>query len=445
MKSKFIFFTLLLESLLFIRYDLPSYCFIAYILTIIEAMFFLWNNRYMAVANWWLYIYMVCTFVVIPVFKFTPSHFTLSCSVINDGSFLHLAMISPIVMCLYFFALLLFCEKGKKTELPTQFTIYAPNFNLKIIFILAFTATILSYIVGIGKMGVVNTRLPFHLSGVIQFFRTTMIPIFALFIYVHNKNNDRNNKVLIGLLFVWSLAEVYVRMSKSAMIMIFLPLLIYELMYYGKNFKGVIVKFLPILAVVLILYPIVETFRHSDSLRDAISAADEEEIVGTYTNPSSKNYIVKPFNRRFLTGYLYLVDENVCSNSFFDFSRAAAILAIKGSARYQTFVVDGYPIGVAHSSGTTPFIDGLLVGGYGLMYLAVFIMTYLARVIDKKFRKKTNYLIVTMLLMLYYYWFDGPLYTFFLNEMSIRTVIVYGALIFYIHFMWKKTKINILR
>ena len=214
-------------------------------------------------------------------------------------------------------------------------------------------------------------------------------------------------------------------------------------MYYGKDFKGVIIKFLPILAVVLVLYPIVETFRHSDSLRDAISAADEEEVVGTYTNPTSKNYIVKPFNRRFLTGYLYLVDEGECSNSLFDFSRAGAILAIRGSARYQTFVIDGYPVGVAHSSGTSPFIDGLLIGGYGFMFLTIFIMTFLARIIDRTFRRRTNYLIITMLVMLYYYWFDGPLYTFLLNEMSIRTLFVYGILIWYVNTKWKRSNLSL--
>lgn len=443
MKTKIIILTLLLEAFLVFRYDLPFYCYIAFLITVLEAIFFISRNCYMAIAHWWLYLYMTCTFIVIPAFKFTPSQFTLSCSAINDSSFNHMAIISTFVMCLYFLALNLFCEKGKEAEAPTQFTIYAPNFNTKIVFLLAFAATIISYNVGIGKMGVENTRLPFHLSGIIQFFRTTLIPIFALSIYVHNKNENRSNNGLIGMLFLWSLAEVYIRMSKSAMIMIFLPILIYELMYYGKDFKGVIIKFLPILAVVLVLYPIVETFRHSDSLRDAISSADEEEVVGTYTNPTSKNYIVKPFNRRFLTGYLYLVDEGECSNSLFDFSRAGAILAIRGSARYQTFVIDGYPVGVAHSSGTSPFIDGLLVGGYGLMFLAIFIMTFLARIIDRTFRRRTNYLIITMLVMLYYYWFDGPLYTFLLNEMSIRTLFVYGILIWYVNTKWKRSNLSL--
>lgn len=443
MKKIIILFTLLLEAFLFVRYELPVYCIVLYIITFAEALVFLSRNNYMAVANWWLYIYMVCTFLVIPIFKFTPSQFTLSSSAINDNSFEHMAIVTTIVMCLYFLALNLFCEKNKKSEEPTLFTVYAPNFNYKIVFILAFAATIVSYNVGIGKMGVENTRLPFHLSGIIQFFRTTIIPIFTLSIFVHNKNNNKSNTKVIGLLFIWSLAEVFVRMSKSAMIVIFLPILIYELMYYGKDFKKVIIKFVPVLAVVLALYPIVETFRHSDSLRDAISAADEVEVVGTYTNPADKSYFVKPFNRRFLTGYLYLVDEGKCSNSFFDFSKLGVILAIRGSARYQTFVIDGYPPGVAHSSGTSPFIDGLLVGGYSFMFLAIFIMTFLAKVIDRTFRRKTNYITVTMLIMLYYYWFDGPLFTFFLNEMSIRTLLVYCILIWYVNMRWKRSNLSV--
>lgn len=442
MKNKVVLFTLLLEACLLIKYNLPDYCFGVYAITIVEALIFVSKNKYMAVANWWLYIYVVCSFLVVPVFKFIPSRFTLSCGVINDDSFAHMAIVSTFVMCVYFGALNMFCEKNKKARKPTSFTEYAPDFDYKIVFLIAFAASVLSYIVGIGKMGVENTRLPFHLSGIIQFVRTTLIPIFALSIYVNNKNKKKGNKKVIIILFIWSLTEVFVRLSKSAMIMIFLPILIYELMYYGKNFKNVVLKFLPILTVVLVLYPVIETFRHSDSLSDAISTADEEEIVGTYSSPSEKNYIVKPFNRRFLTAYLYLVDERECSYSLFDFSKANKIFLEKGSARYQTFIIDGYPLGIAHSSGTTPFIDGLLVGGYGLMFLAVFIMTYLAKVIDRTIRKRTNYIIITMLIMLYYYWFDGPLYTFLLNEMSIRTLVVYGFLIWYIKYKWKKSVIK---
>ena len=278
------------------------------------------------------------------------------------------------------------------------------------------------------------------MSGVIQFIRTDLIPVMALCVYANRKKKGQNTYKVIVLLFVWSLFETMVRLSKSAIMFSFLPIIMYELLSDRKNLKNLIRQFAPVMIVVLVLYPVIETMRHSD-VGNAWEESDEE-ISGTYTNPNSSNFIVKPFNRSFLTGFLFASDESTIDKDLiFDFHQTPFVIAAGGAPKYQTFVIDGYPDGVAHSSGTSPFIDSFLIGGYGLLYISLFIMVFLADLIDRRLFNKSNYVIVAILCVAYYRLFDMPLFTFFLNEMSIRYLLVYAGICLYIKLkMNKQTK-----
>lgn len=427
--------TLILESSLFILYDLsPIYIFF-FFLTVFEAIIFSEKGASLSVAGWWLYVYLTCSFLVVACFKFTPSRFTLGTSRIDNNSFVALAQVSVMIMFFYFMALLVFCKKRNKC-IETYWTNYAPRFNVTVVFIVGFFLTFISQLVGIGKMGEENTRLPFHLAGVIQFVRTDLIPVMALCAYANRKKTGKSTYKVIVFLFVWSLYETIVRLSKSAIIFSFLPIIMYELLSDQKNIKRMFKEFAPVLMVVLILYPVIETMRHAD-VRNAWDES-EEEISGTFSNPNTNNYIVKPFNRTFLTGFLFASDESTIDhNSLFDFHQAPLVVMAGGAPRYQTFMIDGYPEGVAHSSGTSPFIDSFLMGGYGLLYISVFIMVLLADLIDRRLLEKSNYVIVAILYVAYYRLFDMPIFTSFLNEMSIRYVIVYAGICFYIIYKFK--------
>ena len=438
MKKIIIALTLLLEAGLFFEYSLSPISFILYALTVMEAIAFCQKGHSLSVAGWWLYAYIVCSFLVISCFKFTPARFTYGSARIDDLSFAVMAETAVKVMFFYFMALLLICRQ--KVEMyETEWSLFAPKFNLTFVFALGFAFTFISSVIGIGKMGIENTRLPFHLSGVIQFVRTDLIPVMALCVYANRKKLGQNTYKVIVLLFIWSLFETMVRLSKSAIMFSFLPIIMFELLSDRKNLKQLIRRFAPIMVVVLILYPVIETMRHTD-VGNAWAEADDE-VSGTYSNPNANNYIVKPFNRSFLTGFLFAADEaTVDKNVLFDFHQAPMVIASGGAPRYQTFVIDGYPEGVAHSSGTSPFIDSLLMGGYGLMYISIFIMVLFADMIDKRLWNKSNYVMAAILCVAYYRLFDMPLFTFVLNQMSIRYFIVYAGICMYIVYQWKKNR-----
>lgn len=434
--------TIVLESFLLLGYDLPVYCIIFFILTVLELIIVDIRKIKFSVAGWWLCIYIICSFLIISTFKFTPSKFTRGGRSLTIEAFDSLAEVSFVVVFVFFLSVLLL-YRNNKVKVETKWTNYAPNFSLSFVFIVGFLLTLLSYIIGIGKMGVENTSLPFHLSGIIQFCRTDLIPVLVLCLYVNRKNKGKSVLIVLVLLFGWSLFETVVRLSKSAILFSFLPIIMYELLSSKKNILKTIKPFIPIALVVLLLYPVIEVLRSSDS---ATLADSEDEISGTFENPETPNFFVKPFNRSFLTGYLFCIDRTAINdNTLFDFSQAPFVIIAGGAPKYQTFIIDGYPEGVNHSSGTTPFIDSFLMGGYGLLYISIVVMVFFAEFIDKKFRSKSNYVIVAILCVAFYRLFDMPLFSFFVNEMSVRYIIVYCGICLFIIFSWKRTKNNIIQ
>lgn len=428
----------ILEGSLFLVYDMPPLSIIIYALTVL-IIWSAFQHRSISVAGWWISIYMLCSFIVIPVFHFIPSRFTLGMGNISSSSFDDCAPICIWIMFVFFLAMsFMYRNSSGYVGGITQKRIYAPRVNMPLFFILAFSFSLLSQIIGIGKMGVENARLPFHLSGIIQFSRMTLFPVLGLCIYARKKNQGKKLTPFLVLFFIWALLEAMVRLSKSALLTSFLPMIIYELLCDARNFKQIAKKFAPIVLVVLVMYPIIETMRHSDNFRSAMVEAEEEEIVGTYLTPDSKNRIVKPFNRQFLSGYLLISDlRYINDKSLFDFSHAPYVLASGGSAVYQTFVLDGYPDGVAHSSGTSPFIDGFLLGGVGLLLIGVIIMVLLAHLLDVYIKRDTNYIMLSLLIMSFYSFFDGPLFTLLITPMGIRSLLVVICICLFIHMSWK--------
>lgn len=440
-KTKFIIFlTLLLEARLLYIYSLPPLALVFFAITLIESILFVNSKKNLGIAGWWLYIYIFCSFLIISNFQFTPYRFTLSASGIKESDFIVMAETTIYAYAAYFTALLFFCKPTSIINTVNAKSNFSPHFNMFFTFSIAFIFTAISAVVGIGQMGVETTKLPFHLAGIIQFTRTDLIPVMALCIYAYNKTRGRSTKSMLIILFVWAIFEAFVRMSKSAILFCFLPIVMYEFITNSNNIKSTIRKFVPVLVVILVLYPVIETLRHTDSIQGAWKESNEE-YTGTFASPNSVNPLVKPFNRQFLTGYLFVVDQSfVDKTTLFDFSKAPAILAGGGSGKYQTFVIDEYPEGVVHSSGTSPFIDSFLMGGYGLLFLSFFVLTWIAEVIDRLYRNKSNYLIVAVLLVGFYRLFDMALVTFFLNEMSIRYLVVYAGICFYINYQYKQNK-----
>ena len=261
-----------------------------------------------------------------------------------------------------------------------------------------FGLSFFSLYIGLSRMGVAGVVLPFHISGIITLLRVVFYPIvFAAIIenFILTKRHIPNS--LFVLYAIWGLLETFVRLSKGALISSFLTVTILLLIYFRPNLKTLIKIGTPIILVYLFLYPIVEIMRSGDS-----NIKESVEIASSQNEYSSGEIVLQPLNRAFMIPHMYAKDYNYLDqNALFDFSRAKVILAWGGSARYQTFVIDDYPPGVSHSSGTTGIQDPLLFGGYGLCYIVIILIMLLAFVIDSMSKKRMYTVYITLILFLW--------------------------------------------
>ena len=129
------------------------------------------------------------------------------------------------------------------------------------------------------------------------------------------------------------------------------------------------------------------------------------------------------------------------SDRFFDFSKAPIVIAWQGAARYQTFVIDGYPPGVHHSSGTTGLQDPLLHGGYGLCYVVIFLLFLMAASIDSLAQKRLYSIYIRLVLILWGFCNSQNITTFY-DSVGVQGLFLQFVAIFiayYMNFQRKKT------
>ena len=337
-----------------------------------------------------LLIYLFCSFSFVALTKFYPLHTTLNPRGVCDSDFIVMASFSIKVIFLYFFSIIIFNHIViRKDEYWRYDTFINPTYiRINLLMFFLTILGIVSIVVGIGRMGQANTRLPFHLAGAIQFIRVEVAPFLALLFYMSIKKesaltrSNRKKYYFLALFFGWTLLETFVRISKSAIAYEFLPILIYEIIENAKarTLKGLFVKLIPFAMVLLTIYPIVENSRGNDE----ILFDDFYESTSTYNDHSAHNPIVRPYTRFFINGHHFLTSYHIIDqNSLFDFSNMLNILSIGGAARYKTFIIDGYPWNAIHSSGSTFLIDALMCGGFGLSFIFLIILVFMCVMVDQ--------------------------------------------------------------
>ncbi len=378
-----------------------------------------------------LLIYLFCSFSVVSFTKFYPLHFSLNPRGVCDNDFVVMASYSVKVLFVAFLSIFIgkhFIQR--KQEKWKYETIINPTYKkINCLLLMLTTLGIISAVVGIGKMGQVNTRLPFHLAGIIQFIRVEVAPFLALLFYmsikkINNKSRIRKMTYFLFLFFCWTLLETFVRMSKSAMGYEFLPILIYEIIENSKKgtLKKLFVKLIPFAFVLLSVYSIVENSRNSDG----ITLEVEDESTATYNDHSAHNPIVRPYTRFFINGHHFLTSYHIVDqNAIFDFSNMSKILLVGGAARYKTFEIDCYPIGVAHSSGSTSIVDALMCGGYGLSLIFLTILVLCCMKVDQLIN--SNFPLISALVLALYlfkYITAGLSVSIIVDPMAINGILV---------------------
>lgn len=434
--------TILLELRLLVVYDLPAKSWYALMGTLAFFFVLLIKRVQLHIASWWLYIYMFGAFIIVPSFKYVTS-MSMSYSNIIDKNFASLSATAINLIFIFYITLAIFYKKRTPHRTEEDPIVYI---NYKPLFLLAFILSILSHFLGIGRMGVESYPLPFHLSGVIQFYRAELFPLLALIEYAKIKRLKDNHsmKLFLTSYSIWALYECILRLSKSALLTSFIPIIILEMLSLKKVDRSFLKKIAPILLVTLGLFIIIPVLRMSDGKidRSEIMESGNEEMYGT----SNNSYLVKPFTRVFYSGYLYLVDKDYFQESpLFDFSKAPIILLTGGSARYQTIVIDGYPEENVHSSGSSPFIDSLLLGGYGLLYVTLAILALFALFIDNKIRGRANILSCAILCAFFYRIFDMLSFSIIVDMNMVKWTAIYLGVLLYIRYKQsRQRKIEVL-
>lgn len=258
-----------------------------------------------------------------------------------------------------------------------------PRSTFYVLAFFSFVISMLCLVLGISRMGSDSgVVLPFKLNGVLYMYRTVIVP-YLLFVYVYNRiSNDKNLKPHEYLImFLYGLLEVFVRLSKSALINVFFPLFVFAVISrVSKQIKDIYKYAVPVVAVFIFLYPIITYMRYSEQV-------NQESFMNAYqrSQVEDEDEGLEIFKRFFHGGEHYMDCYFLFDNKpFFDFSRVPMILVEKGCAGYYTHIIEGYSEDAVHSSGTTGITDPYLIGGKGLCFIVFIALTFIGMIIDRR-------------------------------------------------------------
>ena len=278
----------------------------------------------------------------------------------------------------------------------------------------------LCMIFGISRMGSDSgIVLPFKLNGMLYMYRTVIVP-YLLFIYVYNRiSNGKNMKPHEYLImFLYGLLEVFVRLSKSALINVFFPLLVFAVLSrFSKQIKGIYKYAIPVVAVFILLYPIITYMRYSEQV-------NQESFINAYqrSQVEDEDEGLDIYKRFFHGGKHYMDCYYLFANKpFFDFSRVPKIMEEKGCAGYYTHVVEGISKYTVHSSGTTGVTDPYLIGGMGLCFIVFIALTFFGMTIDRRI-PQTSILYKVLAIQIFYQFVLFKNLTAFIDHLSLSFI-----------------------
>ena len=335
-----------------------------------------------------------------------------------------LAIFGNNVMLCFLLGSFIFRPSKKNNINSTDSNLLKPPFSKDFIYfiiIFAYTLSIISYSLGIGKMGSEGVPLPFKLGGIIILTRTDIIPIILMLIVARNWE-DPSLKIYLIIFFIWAVLETFVMLSKSRLVYIFLPSILYYILREQKISKSLIKSLLPVIVIFILLYPIISALRYvrSESLISSKAIKESKELNEKMEgNQGNEGFRIQLYNRTFLAGQHYMNAYYETKNEdLFNFSRLPVIILLRGSAVYETQVIEGFPETASHSSGTTGITDPLLLGGAGFSYLTIFLFTFLASLIDSE-RLNRKILFKVFFLMLFINFIQIKSYSLFLDVLIL--------------------------
>ena len=287
---------------------------------------------------------------------------------------------------------------------------FRPRFSIKpklvsTLIIISIGLSLFSISTGLGRMGSEAIVLPFHLGGIINLFRSSIMPVFFCVAVENFRLRRIKFPRKLWLLYIfWCLLEIFAWMSKSIFVLNLLPALMYLYFSYKPRIKSIFMVTVPLSLFFIVLYPIIGTARHSEFTGSIDVGSFVDAYDETRSNDNETNPLLTPLNRTFGFGSKYAQDYNFINhNDLFDFSKVPILFSYNGAAKFQTHFIDGYPETARHSSGTNGLIDPLLHGGIGLLLIIILLNFFLARCLDNWYNKR-YYGIVAILLYPFFVW-----------------------------------------
>ena len=305
--------------------------------------------------------------------------------------------------CIVSFIMIMLAAKQKNSKID-KINPHPKTINrswIEILTVISILLSLFSYATGLGRMGGEQIQLPFHLSGIINIYRWTLFPmLFAVFVENQLFLGKKIPSRIYLLFFVWCIVEIFAWMSKSVFIYHILPLVGILFLCYKPSWKKVQKYVLIVLVPFILLYPIIEIMRASDSresIADSFTSAREQA-----KEESVNNQLLKPINRTFMFGAQFVQNNSyINTNQLFDFKNVPLLVLSGGAAGFQTFVIDQYPDGAIHSSGSSGLMDPLLHGGIGFMYIVVVLLCLVAAFVDKLLIEGVYSIAVILILRLF--------------------------------------------
>lgn len=382
------------------------------------------KNVFENIASFFFFLYLFCSTTVYSSFQLFGDKYSFEdyTSLSLFANYIYFVFFFVSIICLYI--------RGENTNIAIPILKPYSRFSVNVIVLFAFLLSLISYILGIGKMGVEGVQLPFKLSGIIMVTRLTIIPYLFLLVVIRNSDDKKIKRYFIYF-FLWGIVECFVMLSKARLISVFFPIILYYMLTLKKVNFSLVKKIFPVILVFFMLYPIIGVMRSLQS--NSIVSSFREAAGEAYDENSNIPFWLAPYKRVFMMGPYYMNALPYIENSkLFDYSKTVEIALWGGSAVYTTYVIDGYPLTAIHSSGTTGLLDALLVGGYGWCYLMVLLLVLFATYIDSN-SLKTNFPLKILLFMIFFslittktisYFLDGLLVPFMVGNIITAYLIM---------------------
>ncbi len=290
---------------------------------------------------------------------------------------------------------------------------------LAIFTLIAFALSLISYYLGITKMGVPHPLLPYKLEPLLNLSRTVSIPcIFTLMFYYFFPRKIHSLSVSI-IYICWLSFETYIRGSRGVMMMGLLPLFLLLLkMMEAKK----------VALIVLLLIPIgVGSFSIGNHLR--------QNYIGSTENEEQSKPLLSDLKDGIWEIYFRTFNDVVILNDFRKFfkpeiitSRFSELQKEKGLNKFYTHQIKGFEQTAAHAQGITALSDGYAYFGSFGLYFTLTLLAMLALFNDSYLIPLFNLNQGTQVLFTYFIWtllmWGDGFYDFYTTR-SIATVLVF--------------------